>query len=79
MTNKEFIKMLEYEERIMRELHGVHVAMPFKAALESARAVVDSMKYSKPSHECNCEGDWSRVTGAAPKDETGRDGWHIGG
>ena len=75
MTNKEFIKKLEYEERVMRELHGVKVAMPFKAALEAARAVVDGLKYDKP---CNCDGDWTRVTGAAPIDEDGRDGWHVG-
>ena len=77
MTNTEFIKMLEYEERIMRELHGVKVALPFKVALEAAKAAVESAKYDKPA--CTCDGDWTRVTGAAPKDETGRDGWHIGG
>lgn len=74
MTNTELIKKLEYEERVMRELHGVRVAMPFKAALEAARAVVEGMKYDKPS--CTCDGDWTRVTGAAPLDEDGRDGWY---
>lgn len=70
MTNNEFIKKLEYEERIMRELHGVRVAMPFKAALEAARAVTEGMKYDKPA--CDCE---YRATGAAPEVESGRDGW----
>ena len=51
MTNKEFIKKLEYEERVMRELHGVKVAMPFKAALEAARVVVEGMKYDAPIDE----------------------------
>lgn len=38
MTNREFIKHLEYHERVMRELHGIKVARPFKVALEAARA-----------------------------------------
>jgi hypothetical protein len=42
MTNREFIKHLEYHERVMRELHGVKVALPFKVALESAKAVVET-------------------------------------
>jgi len=42
MTNKEFIKHLEYHERVMRELHGVKAALPFKVALESARAVIEA-------------------------------------
>ena len=70
MTNKEFIKHLEYEERIMRELHGIKVAMPFKVALEAARAAIESTKYDE--HEDNSE--W-RVTGAAPTVEDGRDGY----
>ena len=74
MTNNEFIKDLEYKERVMRELHGVKAAMPFKVALEAARAAVDSTKYDKPT--CTCDGDWTRVTGAAPLDEDGRDGWY---
>lgn len=72
MTNKEFIKYLEYHERVMRELHGVKAALPFKVALESAKAAVESTKYDKPA----CDGDWTRVTGAAPLDEEGRDGWY---
>lgn len=40
MSNKEFIKHLEYHERVMRELHGVKVSLPFKAALEAAKAEV---------------------------------------
>lgn len=75
MTNNEFIKDLEYKERVMRELHGVKVALPFTAALAAAKAVVDGLKYDKP---CDCDGDWTRVTGAAPIDEDGRDGWHVG-
>lgn len=70
MTNKEFIKHLEYQERIMRELHGIKAALPFKVALEAARAAVDGTKYDK---KCDC-GDWSRATGAAPVAEN-RDGW----
>ena len=69
MTNNEFIKMLEYHERVMRELHGVKVALPFKVALEAAKATIESTKYD---HTCDC--DW-RVTGAAPEAEAGRDGW----
>lgn len=42
MTNKEFIKHLEYHERVMRELHGVKAALPFKVALEAARAVINA-------------------------------------
>ena len=76
MTNEEFIKYLEYHERVMRELHGIRVAMPFKAALESAKVAAEVMKYDKPA--CKCDGDWTRVTGAAPIDEDGRDGWHVG-
>ena len=49
MTNNEFIKELEYKERVMRELHGVKAAMPFKAALEAAKVVVEGLKYDKPS------------------------------
>jgi len=75
MTNEEFIKDLEYKERVMRELHGIKVAMPFKVALEAAKAAIESTKYDKP---CDCNGDWTRVTGAAPLGEDGRDGWHIG-
>ena len=74
MTNKEFIKHLEYQERIMRELHGIKAAVPFKAALESARAVVEGEKFEKP---CNCGGEY-RATGSAPIVDDGRDGWHIG-
>ena len=47
MTNKEFIKHLEYHERVMRELHGVKVALPFKVALESAKAVVETDEKSR--------------------------------
>lgn len=49
MTNEEFIKHLEYEERIMRELHGIKVAMPFKVALESAKAAVEATKFDEES------------------------------
>jgi hypothetical protein len=42
MTNTEFIKHLAYHEKVMRELHGVKVALPFKVALEAARAVVET-------------------------------------
>ena len=73
MTNKEFIKKLEYEERVMRELHGVKVAMPFKAALEAARAVVDGMAYDKGTATCDCN---YRATVSAPIVDDGRDGWY---
>ena len=72
MTNNEFIKKLEYEERVMRELHGIKVAMPFKAALEAARAVVEGLKYDTVAHDCNCD---YRATGSAPIVDDGRDGW----
>jgi hypothetical protein len=71
MTNEEFIKHLEYEERIMRELHGVKVAMPFKVALEAARAAI-APTLLEEKHVC---GDWGRATGATPEVESGRDGW----
>ena len=71
MTNKEFIKHLEYQERIMRELHGIKVALPFKVALEAARAAIDGTKHDT---KCKCGGDWSRATGAAPVVEN-RDNW----
>lgn len=67
MTNNEFIKYLEYNERVMRELHGVKVALPFTAALNAAKSVVDAST-------CNCNCQW-RATGAAPEVESGRDGW----
>jgi len=50
MTNKEFIKHLAYHERVMRELHGVKVAMPFKVALEAARAATFE-KNESPAEE----------------------------
>ena len=70
MTNKELIKYLEYNERVMRELHGIKVAMPFKVALEAARAAVESTKYDKGVDNS----EW-RATGAAPVAEEGRDGF----
>jgi len=75
MTNKEFIKMLTYEERVMRELHGVKVALPFTVALEAAKAAIEATKYDKP---CTCDGDWTRATGAVPIPDDGRDGWNVG-
>ena len=75
MTNNEFIRKLEYEERVMRELHGVKVAMPFKAALEAARAVVEGMKYDVETNSCDCYCDY-RATGSAPIVDDGRDGWY---
>lgn len=65
MTKREFIKYLEYQERIMRELHGVKVAEPFKAALEAAR---DGTTKGTDNRE------W-RATGQAPVAEEGRDGF----
>ena len=69
MTNEEFIKHLAYHERVMRELHGIKVAKPFKVALEAARAATGL------SHKCTC-GDY-RATGSAPIVDDGRDGWRT--
>ena len=63
MTNEEFIKHLAYHERVMRELHGI------KVALEAARAATGL------SHKCTC-GDY-RATGSAPIVDDGRDGWRT--
>ncbi len=73
MDNKALIKHLEYQARIMRELHGVEAASPYEAALERARKLVEENE----TH-CVSDGDWGRATGAAPEDEVGRDGWYIG-
>jgi hypothetical protein len=66
MSNVEFLKFLEYQERVYRELHGVKAARKHTEALEHARYLVAR------------EADWGngRALGEAPEVEAGRDGWY---
>lgn len=73
MGNREFLKHMEYLERVYRELHGVEAARKYTEALDHARKLVEE-------NETHCvdDGDWGRATGAGILDEDPRDGWHVG-